>query len=165
MYNGFMYPTRDETKKLRERSLIDQFISICPDFSGWSFESFSENPDAIYKKGINRLGFDSVIISDDQASVQCVYSPELCQISLPTNLPHNQRLDEIETFFANKLLSHLRQYSLPTVLVFTLVDTTSTSFADLANIAKAFKLPKIKSLNIEAYYLCDEKQYVRIASS
>lgn len=155
----------DVLKKQRERELIDQFISICPHYEGWVFEGFSENPDIIYRKDQNQLGFDSVIISDDQASVQCVYSPELCQISLPANLPHDQRLDEIETFFANKLFSHLRQYSLPTVLVFTLVDTASTSFADLANIAKAFKLPKIKSLNIEAYYLCDEKQYVKIASS
>lgn len=155
----------DPVKKNREKQLIDRFIKICPHYSGWEFEEFSENPDTIYRKDQNQLGFDSVIISDDQASVQCVYSPELCQISLPTNLPHDQRLSEIETFFANKLFSHLRQYSLPTVLVFTLVDTTSTSFADLANIAKAFKLPKLESMNIVSYYLCDETQYVRIASS
>lgn len=155
----------DPAKKQRERELIDQFISICPKYRGWEFEEFSENPDAIYKKDQNRLGFDSIIISDDQASVQCVFSPELCQIGLPANLPHDQRLGEIETFFANKLFSHLREYSLPTVLVFTLVDTTSTSFADLVAIAKAFKLPKLKESNIEAYYLCDTQQYVQIARS
>lgn len=155
----------DPVKKRRERELLDQFISICPRYQGWEFVEFSENPDAIYRKDQNQLGFDSVIISDDQVSVQCVYSPELCKIGLPVNLPHDQRLGEIETFFANKLFSHLRHYSLPTVLVFTLVDTTSTSFADLVTIAKAFKLPKLEENNIEAYYLCDGKKYVQIARS
>ncbi len=155
----------DPVKKQRERELIDQFINICPRYSGWVFDRFDENPDAIYKKDQNYLGFDSVIISDDQASVQCVYSPELCRIGLPANLPHDQRLNEIETFFANKLFTHLRHYSLPTVLVFTLIDTTSTSFADLVNIAKAFKLPKLEELNIQAYYLCNSKDYVRIAEA
>lgn len=155
----------DPVKKRRERELINQFIRICPKYKGWEFESFSENPDVIYRKDQNRLGFDSVIISDDQLSVQCVYNPELCKISLPANLPHDQRIDEIEIFFANKLFSHLRHYSIPTVLVFTLVDTTSTSLADLVTIAKAFKLPRLEQNNIEAYYLCSEAQYVRIAPS
>lgn len=155
----------DPVKKQRERDLIEQFISICPKYSGWAFESYSENPDMIYTKGSNRIGFDSVIISDDQASVQCVYSPELCQISLPGNISRSERLNKIETFFANKLFTHLRKYSVPTVLVFTLVDTQETSFADIINIAKKFKLPKLEVFNIQSYYLCDNSQYVKIAST
>ncbi len=155
----------DLAKKLRERELIEQFIKICPKYSDWEFESYSENPDMVYTKGANRLGFDSIIISDDQASVQCVYSPELCKVTIPANLPHAERLNEIETFFANKLFTHLRHYSLPTVLVFTLVDTESTSFADIINIAKNFKLPKLDIYNIQSYYLCDNTQYVQVASS
>lgn len=159
-----MKPPLDPVKKQREKELIDAFVTLCPDFAGWVFESFAENPDAIYKKGDNILGFDSIIISDDQASVQCVYSPELCRLSLPANLPHQQRLNEIETFFANKLFSHLRRYSVPTILVFTLVDTQSTSFEDIVAIAQHFRLPRLEEFNILSYYICDNKNYVKIAS-
>lgn len=160
-----MQPPLDPVKKQREKELLDKFIAICSDFKGWKFNGFAENPDAIYKKDDGILGFDSIIISDDQASVQCVYSPELCKLSLPANLPHDQRLNEIEVFFANKLFSHLRRYSLPTVLVFTLVDTQSTSFEDIVAIAQRFKLPRLDDFNIMAYYICDNKNYVKIAYS
>lgn len=160
-----MQPRLDPIKKQREKELIDRFVKICPDFYGWEFSSFAENPDAIYKKADDIIGFDSIIISDDQASVQCVYNPQLCKVSLPANLPHDQRLSEIEVFFANKLFSHLRRYSVPTVLVFTLVDTESTSFSDIVSIAQRFKLPKLDAFNILAYYICDNKNYVKIASA
>ena len=123
----------DPVKKQRERDLIEQFISICPKYSGWAFESYSENPDMIYTKG--------------------------------SNSSRSERLNKIETFFANKLFTHLRKYSVPTVLVFTLVDTQETSFADIINIAKKFKLPKLEVFNIQSYYLCDNSQYVKIAST
>lgn len=155
----------DPIKKEREKQLLENFVSICPEYEGWEFYKFAENPDAIYKKGDEILGFDSIIISDDQASVQCVYNPKLCQVSLPANLPHEQRLSEIEVFFANKLFSHMRRYSVPTVLVFTLVDTESTGFSDIVAIAQRFKLPKLDAFNILAYYICDNKNYVKIASA
>ncbi len=155
----------DPTKKHRERELIQDFVNICSDFAGWEFQAYSENPDMAYVKDGKQLGFDSVIISDDQASVQCVYSPQLCRLSLPANLPHDQRLNQIEIFFANKLFTHLRKYSIPTVLVFTLVDTTSTSFADITAIAKQFELPRLESFNILAYYICDNTNYIKIASA
>ncbi len=160
-----MPPKLDPIKKHREKELLDKFVAICPDFYGWQFSSYAENPDAIYKKDESILGFDSIIISDDQASVQCVYNPKLCQLSLPANLPHDQRLSEIEVFFANKLFSHLRRYSVPTILVFSLVDTQSTSFEDIVSIAQKFKLPRLDDFNIIAYYICDNKNYVKIASS
>lgn len=163
-YNSDMITKRDMVKKERERELIDQFISICPRYKGWRFDRFAENPDAIYRKDNNILGFDSIIISDDQASVQCVYNPELCKVNLPTNLSQDERLNKIEVFFANKLFKHLRHYSLPTVLVFTMVDTTSTSFVDLVNIAKGFKLPKLDEYNIQAYYICNKEEYVKISA-
>ena len=155
----------DVQKKMRERELLDKFIAICPDFNGWEFDKFMENPDAVYKKGDKLLGFDSIIISDDQASVQGVYSPDLCQISLPAKLPRDQRLNKIEVFFANKLFTHLRHYSLPTVLVFSIVDTQSTSLEDIVAIAKKFSLPRLEEHNILAYYICTDTDYVKIASS
>jgi hypothetical protein len=158
------YP-KEQDKKLREKKLIEDFVGLCSDFSGWKFDAFSENPDVIMRKEEYLLGFESVIISDDQASVQCVYRPELCALSLPANLPHDQRLNEIEVFFSNKLYDHLRKYSMPTVLVFSLVDTQSTSFEDIVEIAKKFILPTLKDFNIEAYYICNENSYVRIASA
>ena len=160
-----MPPKLDPVKKQREKELLDTFIGICPEFNGWQFYRFAENPDAIYKKNDGIIGFDSIIISDDQASVQCVYNPQLCRLSLPANLPHDQRLNEIEVFFSNKLFSHLRRYSVPTVLVFSLVDTQSTSFEDIVAIAQKFKLPKLDEFNIVAYYICDNKNFVKIASS
>lgn len=154
----------DKIKKHRERELIEKFLQVCPEYHGWVFQSYAENPDMIYAKGGELLGFDSVIISDDQASVQCVYNPQLCRLSLPANLPHDERLNQIEIFFANKLFTHLRHYSVPTVLVFTLVDTSGTSFEDLVAIAKKFKLPKLNSFKILAYYICDNINYIKIAS-
>lgn len=152
-------------KKNREKQLIEGFIKVCPDYQGWEFYNFAENPDVIYKKGNSLLGFDSIIISDDQASVQCVYKPELCQLTLPVNIPREKRISEIEIFFANKLFTHLRRYSIPTVLVFTIIDIQSTSLDDLVTIATRFKLPKLDNFNILAYYICDSKNYVKIASS
>ena len=160
-----MQRSSEPVKKQREKDLIENFIRICPDYQGWGFYEFAENPDAIYRKADAIIGFDSIIISDDQASVQCVYNPQLCRLSLPANLPHDQRLNEIEVFFSNKLFSHLRRYSVPTVLVFTLVDTQSTSFSDIVAIARQFKLPRLDEFNIIAYYICDEKNYVKIASA
>jgi hypothetical protein len=155
----------DIKKKMRERELLDEFISICPDFAGWEFFKYMENPDAVYKKEDKLLGFDSIIISDDQASVQCVYSPDLCKLSLPAKIPHDKRLNQIEVFFANKLFTHLRHYSLPTILVFSIVDTESTSLEDIVTIAKKFSLPKLEEHNIAAYYICTHTDYVKIASS
>lgn len=155
----------DQTKKLREKQLVEEFVNICPDFAGWKFSEFAENPDVIMKKEEMILGFESVIVSDDQASIQCVYRPELCVLSIPANLPHDQRLSEIEVFFSNKLYDHMRKYSLPTVLVFSLVDTQSTSFEDIVAIAKKFSLPALKDYNIEAYYICNGRDYVEIASA
>lgn len=155
----------DLTKKNREKQLIESFISICPDYQGWEFYNFAENPDVIYKKNNEIMGFDSIIISDDQASVQCVYKPDLCQLSLPAKISREKRINEIEVFFANKLFTHLRSYSIPTVLVFTIIDTQSTSFDDLVEIAMRFKLPRLDEFNILAYYICDNKNYVKIASS
>ncbi len=160
-----MNEPRNNVKKLREKGLIEEFVSICPDFKDWEFVEFSENPDIIMRKDEFILGFESIIISDDQASVQCVYKPELCLLSLPANLPHEERLNEIEVFFSNKLYDHMRKYSLPTVLVFSLVDTESTSFADIVAIAKRFSLPSLRDFNIDSYYICNGRDFVKIASA
>ena len=39
----------DIKKKLREKQLIEEFVRICPEYQDYSFDSFTENPDVIYK--------------------------------------------------------------------------------------------------------------------
>lgn len=154
-----------EDKKQREYQLIEQFLQICDDFSGYNFSRFSENPDMIYLKNSEELGFDSVIISEDQAVVDCYFHENMCEIGIPTKLSQDEKLNKIEVFFENKLFSHFRRYSVPTVLVFTLLDTRSTSIDDLVSIAKRFKLPELTMYNIVDYYITDNSSYVKIAET
>lgn len=154
-----------EDKKQREFELIEQFLSICPDFEGYEFVKFSENPDMIYQKNNDQIGFDSVIISEDQASADCYFDVEMCEIGIPTKLTEKERADKITIFFENKLFKHFRRYELPTVLVFSLVDTSPTTFTQLYSVAKRFKLPEFSIFNIVDYYLCDDKRYLKIAEA
>jgi hypothetical protein len=155
----------DQVKKNRERELVEQFLHICPDFSGYQFKRFEENPDMVYEKNGHELGFDSIIISEDQASVQCHYNPQLCTLSIPSALAQNERNERITVFFENKLFDHLRRYSLPTVLVFSLVEPKKVGLAELAAIAGRFELPEFKMFNIYDYYLCDNTSFVKIKES
>ncbi len=160
-----MQPKLDPVKKQRERELIDQFLRVCPDFSGFKFVRFEENPDAVYQNGQRELGFDSIIISQDQAAIQCHYSPELCELSVPTKLSKQERDNQISVFFENKLFDHLRRYSLPTVLVFSLIEPQAIGLNELAEIARRFKLPEFTMFNIFDYYICDGKNYVKISET
>ena len=152
-------------KKQREYQLIEQFLKTCPDFEGYEFVKFSENPDMIYQKNNDQIGFDSVIISEDQASADCYFDVEMCEIGIPTKLTEKERADKITIFFENKLFKHFRRYELPTVLVFSLVDTSPTTFTQLYSVAKRFKLPEFSIFNIVDYYLCDDKRYLKIAEA
>ena len=154
-----------EEKKQREFELIEQFLHICPDFAGYKFVQLSENPDMIYAKGESQIGFDSVIISPDQATLDCYFDVDMCRISLPTKLKGRERADKIAVFFENKLFKHWRRYALPTVLVFTLLDTEPATFNDLLDIVSRFKLPKFELYNISDYYITDGKRYVKIAET
>jgi len=152
-------------KKQREYQLIEQFIRLCPDFAGFHFDRFLENPDMIYTRGDEHVGFDSVIISEDQATVNCYFNEPLCTVGIPTRLTEPERADKIAVFFENKLFDHWRHYSLPTILVFSLLDTAPDTFAELLDIASRFKLPPFDLYNIRDYYLCDSKRYVKIAET
>ncbi len=154
-----------EDKKQREHELIAQFLKICPDFEGYTFLNFSENPDMIFQKDGHKVGFDSVIISEDQASVDCYFDLDMCKIGIPTKLNNAERTEKITIFFENKLFKHFRRYSLPTVLVFSLVDTSATTFSQLTTIAKRFQLPEFSMFNITDYYICDGSRYVKIAET
>ena len=152
-----------QDKKTREFQLIEQFLSLCEDFKDYRFLEFSENPDMIYVNDKNdKIGFDSVIISEDQASADCYFNQSMCEITLPTKLTEEERSEKIIVFFENKLFKHFRRYEVPTVLVFSLVDTSPTTFSQLYSVSKRFKLPEFSIFNITDYYLCDGKQYIKI---
>ncbi|MBA3679521.1 hypothetical protein H0W80_05065 [Candidatus Saccharibacteria bacterium] len=154
-----------EDKKQREYELVEQFLHVCSDFTGYTFMQFSENPDMIYEKGEQQIGFDSVIISEDQATVDCYFDEGMCAISLPTKLTPSEKSDKIAVFFENKLFKHWRRYALPTVLVFSLVDTELTTFDQLLNVAQRFELPEFSLFNISDYYLCDGKRFIKISET
>lgn len=157
--------SREYKKKLRELELVNAFIAINKRYLGWEFDSFSENPDLIYRKDNNLLGFESVIISDSQDSIHCVYDHKACRLDIPGQIDRDKRTSEIENFFSNTLFNHLRPYSMPTVLVFSVIGVKSVSFVDLVNIAKKYKLPRLDMYNISAYYLTNNIDYTRIASA
>lgn len=152
-------------KKMREFQLIEQFLNLCPDFEDYKFVRFSENPDMVYQKSTHTIGFDSVIISEDQAIADCYFDKSMCTIGIPTKLTEKERADKITIFFENKLFKHFRRYDLPTVLVFSLVDTSPTTFMQLYAVAKRFKLPEFSIFNIADYYICDGKRYLKIAET
>ncbi len=152
-------------KKEREHELIEEFLNICPDFEGFKFLQFSENPDMIYHQGDRVIGFDSIIISEDQSTVDCYFDAGMCKVNIPTKLSQSERTDKIAIFFENKLFKHWRRYSLPTVLVFSLVDTTETTLDQLAMVAGRFKLPQFDLFNISDYYICDKNKYIKIAET
>ncbi|MCX6805657.1 MAG: hypothetical protein NT114_03095 [Patescibacteria group bacterium] len=152
-------------KKQREFELIEEFLKICPDFDGYEFMQFSENPDMIYQKGDSQVGFDSVIVSEDQATVDCYFDAQMCTVNIPTKLTQAEKNDKIAVFFENKLFKHWRRYALPTVLVFSLVDTKQTDFVDIVDVASRFKLPAFELFNILDYYLSDGKKFVKIAET
>ena len=154
-----------ENKKQREYELISHFLKLCPDFLGYSFLEYSENPDMIFQNGSKKIGFDSVIISDDKASADCYFDSGMCKICIPTKLNDAERTEKITIFFENKLFKHFRRYSLPTVLVFSLVDTSPTTFSQITSIARRFELPEFSMFNISDYYICDKSKYVKISET
>jgi hypothetical protein len=163
--DNLQHSNYSEEKKQREFELVEQFLSICPDFAGFKFQNFQENPDMIYSDGKRKVGFDSVIISPDQATVDCYFDEAMCRIGVPSRLQGRERADKIAVFFENKLFKHWRRYAVPTVLVFTLLDTEPATFNELLAIVSRFKLPEFELYNISDYYLTDGKRYVKIAET
>ena len=119
----------------------------------------------IYSKDNQEIGFDSVIISPDQATADCYFNESLCMVGIPTMLSPDEKTNKITVFFENKLFAHWRRYSVPTVLVFSLVDTEPTAYDQLNVIAQRFRLPEFAMYNITDYYLCDGKRYTQLAET
>ena len=54
---------------------------------------------------------------------------------------------------------------MPTVLVFSLVDTEPTTYTQLINVAKRFALPEFEMFNIVDYYITDSHNYQKITKT
>lgn len=146
------------TKKLRERALIEEFLVKCPDYRGAIFDSYSENPDLIYKFNGAVIGFDSVIISRDEELINCHFDKNTCEISTPGG---TEDFGEIVDDLVRMLFKHLRKYSIATVLVFTVMDER----INLEKLAKSFRLPQFDQLNIKDYYINNNKNYVKVSEN
>lgn len=146
-------------KKLRERALIEQFLSLCPDFEGYSFERYSENPDIIYKKNTHELGFDSVIIAEDQDVIDCHFDALSCKLRIHSLTAGQELLDKAAELLTHNLFKHIRQYHIPTILVFSVLNPD----IDIQKLSQHFRLPALSSRNMEGYYLANKKSFVRVA--
>jgi len=145
-------------KKLRERALVEEFLVKCPDYRGAVFDSYSENPDLIYKIDGTTIGFDSVIISRDEELINCHFDKNTCQVSTPGG---TENFGDIVDDLIRMLFKHLRKYSIPTVLVFTVIDQR----VNLEKLAKSFRLPQFDQLNIKDYYITSKKSYIKVSEN
>ncbi len=146
------------TKKLRERALIEDFLVKCPDYRKATFDSYSENPDLIYDINGQELGFDSVIISKDENAINCRFDQNKCQLSTPGG---TEDFGEIVNDLIQMLFKHLREYSIPTVLVFSVFDER----VDLKKLANSFRLPEFNQLNIKDYYITNKTNYIKVSEN
>ena len=145
-------------KKLRERALVEDFLILCPDYRGCVFDSYSENPDLIYQINGQKLGFDSIIISKDQDLINCRFDQKKCQVSTPGG---TEDFGEIVDDLIRTLFKHLRKYSIPTVLVFSVFDDR----IDLKKLAQSFRLPQFDQLNIKDYYIANKTNYIKVSEN
>ncbi len=146
-------------KKIRERALVEEFMLICPDYQGWQFDSYSENPDLIYTKDDEKLGFESIIVTEDQNTVDCYFDPNKCQLNLRV-LDGNPQLLELATeVLVKNLFKHIRSYKMPTVLVFSVLNDE----IDLRKLAEHFVLPEFRQFNIQDYYLASSRDFVKVS--
>lgn len=151
----------DLRKKQREQQLVEDFFNVCPDFNGWQFDRFSENPDLIYRQGAEELGFESIIVSEDQRAVDCYFDSDQCQLSV-RQLGDDPQLMKLATeVLIRNLFKHIRRYSMPTVLVFSVMDER----VDLTELAEHFVLPEFESYNIRDYYLANKNTVMKVSES
>lgn len=151
----------DMPKKLREQALIEEFMAICPYFNGFALSAYSENPDLVYRKGNINLGFDSVIIAQDQNTVDCHFDSEECRLTIRDLVSSEVLLKQASELLIRNLFKHIRAYQIPTVLVFSVLDDK----IDLNLLAQHFKLPEFKSRNIRDYYLSNKHQFVKVSEA
>jgi len=141
---------RPTDKKLRERSLIEQFLELTPQFRGYSFGFYDENPDLVYQRAGDQLGFESILVIPSEGS-HCKLDAETCQLWLPLQSVAHQNLVSVQAELARTLFEHLRHYKLPTVIVFSL----QAPSVQLEQVAAHFALPEVAEHNIRDYFITD----------
>lgn len=144
-------------KKLRERQLIEHFLSLTTRFQGYEFAFYDENPDLVYQRGRDQLGFESILVIPSPDS-HCRLDYKTCQIWLPLQSKLNSDLVAIQTELARTLFDHLRHYKLPTVIVFSL----QAANVQLETVAAHFALPEVSSQNIRDYYITDGQRVLQL---
>lgn len=143
--------------------MVDAFLSKCHDFAGFEFDRYDENPDLVYKKGNQEVGFESIIIADGQNSADCYFDAPSCTIFVPKDESAREQLARLHKFMHRTLMDHIRLYKLPTILVFTLVGTKLRVGAN--SLAGSYMLPEFKDFNIQDYYVFDGSKYAKISES
>ncbi len=147
-------------KKLAERELIDQFLAVCTDYEGYAFSRYSENPDLVYTHDNHELGFESIVISDGQKGANYYFDRLSYRLEVPAEESAPVQLQHFETFMHNKLMKHIRKYSLPTVFVFSMVGNGLKIGA--GSIAGVYMLPEFEDLKILDYYVFDGSKSAKI---
>lgn len=137
-------------KKIRERRLIDQFLRVSPQFRGYEFAFYDENPDLVYRRGENQLGFESILVIPSSDS-HCRLDTGTCQLWLPLQSSAHRDLVAVQAELARTLFEHLRHYKLPTVIVFSL----QAAHIQLEQVAAHFALPEVGEQNICDYFITD----------
>lgn len=151
----------DMTKKLRERALVDEFFALCPDYKDYVFHDYRENPDLIYAKGKKLVGFESIIVSEDQSLIECHFDKNRCQLRIPSLSVDDSQTTKATNVFLRNLFNHIRKYSVPTVLVFTVMNEET----DLVELGRSFRLPEFNQFNIKDYYLVNKNHYIKLSES
>lgn len=148
-----------DAKKIRERKLIEQFLAISHAFEGAEFEIYDENPDLIYRWQGAQIGFESIIVTLNERELECVFRPATCELAI--GLAANQKdLEALQEQLTQRFFDHLRQYKLPTVIVFSLA-----SKYRLEAVAQHFRLPELGQNNIRDYFVCDGRRALKLAET
>ena len=157
--DAFVSPSEAD-KKARERELIEKFLNKAQDFPDWKFAQYDENPDLIYQRDGQQLGFESIIVSIQPDAISCFFDTQLCRVTSPSlDTPDN--LEALRQTLLNNLLNHLRRYKVPTIIVVTLIGTELS----LAELARHLRLPEITQHNIRDYYLMRGDEIYKVAET
>ncbi len=147
-------------KKLRERSLIEQFLKLTPQFRDYSFGFYDENPDLVYLRAGEQLGFESILVIPSEGS-HCRLDAETCQLWLPLKSTAHHNLVSLQAELARTLFEHLRHYKLPTVIVFSL----QAPSVQLEQVAAHFALPEVAEHNIRDYFITDGVRALQLSET
>jgi hypothetical protein len=150
----------DSPKKIRERKLIEQFLAITPQFRGYTFDFYDENPDLVYQRNGVQLGFESILVLPSRDS-HCRLDAATCSLWLPLRAVSHRDLVAVQTELARTLFEHLRHYKVPTVIVFTL----QAPSIQLEQVAAHFALPEVVEHNIADYFITDSQRSIQLTET